>query len=402
MDRRLFLKSSLAAAALARLGVTKEPPVQTTDIVAGNNLFALDLFGKVRKEEGNLFCSPFSVSTALAMASVGARGKTAEEMIDLLHFPGAPEAGHSVLGKLIQQFSADDPRRGYLLAVANALWTDKSFGFKKEFLDFVNKHYAAKLTDLDFVHQSEKSRQTINQWVEKQTHERIKDLMPSGSIDSETRLVITNAIYFKGTWADQFNKNATKDEMFQVTDTEKIKTPMMHRSGSYGYFENGAVQLLSIPFKGRELSMLFALPKNKGGLADLEAKLTADNVRTWIAAVRPAEITVALPKFELTKKFDLIPTLRDMGMKAAFTGGADFSGISESGKLFISDVVHKAFVLVNEEGAEAAASTGIGFKLTAAPVRKEFRADHPFLFFIRDNKSGSILFIGRLANPSSK
>lgn len=399
MDRRLFLKSSLALAAMARLGFAKEPPVQLPDIVSGNNSFTFELFDKVRKEEGNLFCSPFSVSTALAMAAAGARGKTAEEMLDVLHFPGAPEAGHTVLGKLIQQFNADDPKRGYQLAVANALWVANDYGFKKEFLDFVSKHYGARLSELDFAHETEKSRQTINQWVEKQTHDRIKDLMSEGTIKKDTRLVITNAIYFKGNWADQFDKKATRDEPFQVSDAQKVKTPMMHRTGSYGYFENEIVQLLSIPFKGRDLSMMFALPKKTGALADLESKTTAASVGTWVAGIRPSEVVVALPRFELTKKFDLVPTLRDMGMKTAFGPSADFSGLTDKERLYISDVVHKAFVLVNEEGAEAAASTGIGFRPTSMPVRRNFRADHPFLFFIRDNKSGSILFIGRLAHP---
>lgn len=376
--------------------------MQPADVVAGNNQFAFELFSKVRKEEGNLFCSPFSVSTALAMTAAGARGKTAQEMIEVLHFPGAPEAGHSVFGKLIQQFNANDPKRGYLLAVANALWAAKGYDFKKEYLDFVNQHYGARLTELDFANETEKSRQTINQWVEKQTQDRIKDLMPQGSIKGDTRLVLTNAIYFKGNWADQFDKKATREELFEVSADQKIKTPMMHRTGHYGYYENEIVQMLSIPFKSGALSMMFALPKKKGALTELESKATVENVRTWIAGVRVSEVVATLPRFEMTKNFDLVPVLSDMGMKSAFGPMADFTGMSDKEGLMISDVIHKAFVVVNEEGAEAAAATGVTIRPTAMPERKNFRADHPFLFFIRDNKSGSILFIGRLANPSSK
>ncbi len=248
--------------------------MQPVEVVSGNNQFALEFFSKIRHEEGNLICSPFSVSTALAMTAAGARGKTAEQMQNVLHLPENADAAHAAFARLIQQRNGPNQKaRGYALAVANALWGQKDYGFKKAFLEFLQQNYEASLKELDFTAEAEKSRQTINQWVEKQTNDRIKDLLPQGSIMPSTRLVLTNAIYFKGKWADQFNKGATHDELFAISESQKIKTPMMHRSGDYGYFEDEIVQLLSIQFKGNELSMIFALPRKIGGLADLESKI---------------------------------------------------------------------------------------------------------------------------------
>ena len=235
---------------------------------------------------------------------------------------------------------------------------------------------------------SEKSRQIINRWVEKETRDKIKELLSPGIISASTRLVLTNAIYFKGDWADKFDKKATIDEQFQLADGQKVKTPMMRRTGDYGYFENDLVQLLAMTFKGRELSMLFVLPRKKGTLAEVEAKTTADSVRSWIAGIRGSEVVVALPKVEITKKTEMAETLREMGMKSALSPEADFSGMSEKEGLMISDVIHKAFVQVNEEGAEAAGATGVVMKPTAMPVQKNFRADHPFCL-IRDNRSAA-------------
>jgi serpin B len=400
MHRRLFLKSSLALAAIARFGFAKEPPVLNTEVATGNNQFALELFAKLRKEEGNLFCSPFSVSTALAMTSVGARGKTADEMSQVLHLPADRESAHTAFAALIQQLNAANDKRGYQLAVANALWGARGYGFKREFLDHTRKHYGAGLTELDFINETEKSRETINRWVEKETRDKIKDLLSPGILGADTRLVLTNAIYFKGDWADKFDKKATIDEQFHLAGEQKVKAPMMHRTGDYGYFENDLVQVLAMTFKGRELSMIFVLPRKNGTLPEVEAKATPENVRTWLAGIRGSEIVVALPKFEITKKTEMADTLREMGMKSALSPSADFSGMSEKEGLMISDVIHKAYVAVNEEGAEAAAATGVVMKATAMPVRRIFRADHPFLFMIRDNKSGGILFIGRVANPA--
>ena len=405
MNRRSFLTSSLALLAVARLARSAESPVDPRGMVDGNNRFALELYAKLRATKGNVFCSPFSVSSALAMTALGARGKTAEQMSEVLHLSPNGEQTHAGFAALIRQLNAGGEKRGYQLSVANALWGQKGYGFTPEYLRTAKAHYGAGLSELDFASSPEAARKTINAWVEKETREKIKDLLDKDSVLPATRLVLTNAIYFKGDWADQFNKEATLDEIFLVSDEKKVKVPMMHRTGGYRYFENDRLQMLGVPYKGKELSMFFLLPRKKDGLTDLETAATLDNVPKWIGKMYGTDVIVTLPKFKMTAEFKLVPTLQAMGMTAPFADGADFSGMSEKEGLVISDVIHKAFVEVNEEGAEAAAATAVivkeaaiaGGPNTQTPV---FRADHPFLFLIRDNRNGSILFVGRVANPA--
>lgn len=401
MDRRSFLTSSLALLAIARLARSEEPPVNPRGVVDGNNRFALELYAKLREAKGNLFCSPFSISSALAMTALGARGKTAEQMGEVLHLPHN-EQTDAGFAALMRQLNVGADKRGYQLSVANALWGQKGYGFKPDYLRTVKSHYGAGLSELDFAANPDAARKTINSWVEKETCEKIKDLLAKDTVGSATRLVLTNAIYFKGDWADQFNKKATYDEPFFTGDGKSAEAPMMHRTAKYGYFDNDQLQALSMPYKGKELSMLFLLPRKKDGLAGLETAATAENVQKWIDRTRSAEVIVTLPKFKMTAEFRLVPTLMAMGMKDAFDASADFSGMSDREGLVISDVIHKAFVEVNEEGAEAAGATGVVVKETAiAPPKQSpvFRAIHPFLFLIRDNRSGSILFVGRVAKP---
>lgn len=402
MDRRSFLTSSLALLAFARLARSAEQPVEPRGVVDGNNRFALELYAKLREAKGNLFCSPFSISSALSMTALGARGKTAEQMGEVLHLPHADQT-HSGFAALIRQLNSGGEKRGYQLSVANALWGQKGFGFKPEYLRTVKTYYGAGLSELDFAANPEAARKVINDWVEKETRERIKDLLAKGTIDGATRLVLTNAIYFKGDWADQFDKKSTYDEPFFTGDGKSAEAPMMHRTGKYGYFDNDQLQALSMPYKGKELSMVFLLPRKKDGLAALEIAATADNVPKWLDRVSTTEVIVTLPKFKMTAEFKLVPTLMALGMKDAFdAAAADFSGMSDREGLVISDVIHKAFVEVNEEGAEAAGATAVIVKEAAIAPPKQtpvFRADHPFLFLIRDNRNGSILFVGRVAKP---
>jgi serpin B len=402
MNRRSFIKSSLALLAVARMGRSTEPVIDTHSLVEGNSRFALELYAKLREAKGNIFCSPFSISSALAMTSLGARGKTAAQMSDVLHLPAAAPAEFSAI---LGQLNGGTDKRGYQLNVANALWGQKGYGFRDEFLRTAKAHYGAGLNEMDFAADAEAARKTINGWVEKETRDKIKDLLAPGTIMADTRLVLTNAIYFKGDWADQFNKKATFDEPFFAGGDKSAKVPMMHRTGHYTFFQNDDLQMLSAPYKGKELSMLFLLPRKKDGLADLESAATPDNVPKWIAKLYGTDVIVTLPKFKMTAEFKLVPTLRSMGMTEPFGPTADFSGMSEKEGLLISDVIHKAFVEVNEEGAEAAAATGVVMRPTAMPQGGPkpipvFRADPPFLFLSRDNRNGSILFVGRVANPA--
>ena len=381
-------------------------------VVEGNNMFALELYAKLRSQGGNLFVSPYSISTALAMTHAGARGRTASQMAQVLHFPAIAEPSSpgsdqrqfaSAYGQIIKDLNKRGEKGAYTLNVANALWGQKGFGFRKEFLELVRTDFGGQLTEVDFVRAVEAARKTINTWVEKQTKGKIKDLIPAGVLDSMTRLVLTNAIYFKGNWARQFKKDQTQDAPFVLADGRRIETLMMNQTAQFGYTETETLQGLELPYVDRELSMIILLPKEPDGLSKLEEALTAENLSQWLARLNSREVVVSVPKFKVTTQFSLASVLKSMGMTDAFSDGADFSGMDGKKDLFISAVIHKAYVDVNEEGTEAAAATGVTLKLTSfgpseTPV---FRADHPFLFLIRDNKSGGILFIGRVMNPEA-
>jgi serpin B len=254
-----------------------------------------------------------------------------------------------------------------------------------------------------FVQATDDARQTINRWVEEQTKDKIKDLIQPGILDRMTRLVLTNAIYYKAPWQTPFYESLTKPEEFQVTVDQKVKVPTMHHEGGFKYLDGGNFQLLDMPYKSQEQSMLVLLPKKIDGLIELEKTLTPPNLESWLAKSRRQEVRVTFPKFKFTREFELNKKLAEMGMPLAFSDRADFSGMDGRKDLFISNVIHKAFVDVHEKGTEAAAATAIGVKATSAPPvpTQVFKADHPFVFVIRDNRTGSILFLGRVTNPQT-
>lgn len=393
----------------------KEDPLKadTAAVVAGNTEFALELYAKlkddlnIKEADGNLFFSPYSISTALAMTWAGARGETEKQMADVLHFSLPQERVHQALGALEKQLNAADKNRGYQLSVANALWGQKGYGFLNEFLTLTKKNYDAGLRELDFVNpvEREKARKTINKWVEKKTNKKIKDLIQPGILNELTRLVLTNAIYFKGDWAIQFDKKDTRDAPFKLSADKEVTVPMMHLEDRFKYAETNDLQILELPYKGQDLSMIVLLPKKVDGLAELEKSLTVKNLDTWLSELRKQEVRVYLPKFKMTTgPLELRNILKSMGMKDAFSlPPADFSGMTGTKDLFISNVLHKAFVAVDEKGTEAAAATAVGMTTTAIPKPPViFRADHPFVFLIKDNRSGSILFMGRVMNPAKQ
>ncbi len=400
-------------------------------VVEGNNEFALALFAELRAEKGNLFFSPYSISTALAMTCTGARGRTETQMAEVLHFlimPGdierdpsrgatkstepvwSKEYFHSVFGAIIKDLNSRGQKGGYELTVANALWGQQGYEFLKEFLEFIKTKYDGQLNEVDFITDTETARKTINAWVEEKTKNKIKDLIPSGVLSELTRLVLTNAIYFKGNWARQFETDRTRSAPFTLISGGKVDVPMMNQTAEFGYMETEDFQGLELPYVDNELSMIIFLPKTsevlslpKGdGLADFEKTLTTENLSQWMSRLHERKVIVSVPKFKMTDEFSLVSVLKSMGMIDAFApDAADFSGMNGKKDLFISAVVHNAYVDVNEEGTEAAAATGIVVGVTSVgpshtPI---FRADHPFLFLIRDNHSGSILFIGRVMSP---
>jgi serpin B len=396
-------------------------------VVEGNNKFALELYAKLRAREGNLFFSPYSISTALAMTYAGARGQTEAQMARVLHFPTVPggigpkpnkaSSGpmttmrvwdrmrfHSAFGAIIKDLNARGEKGGYELSVANALWGQKGYGFLEDFLELIKTNYDGRLSEVDFAKATEAARKTINTWVEKKTKNKIKDLIPKGVLNRLTRLVLTNAIYFKGNWASQFKKDRTQDAPFTLAGGEKVDVPMMNQTAEFNYMETEDFQGLELPYVDDELSMIILLPKRVDGLAEFEKTLTLKNLSQWLARLRKRKVIVSVPKFKMTSQFRLADVLKAMGMTDAFVPDvADFSRMNGKRDLFIWAVIHKAYVDVNEEGTEAAAATGVVVGITSVmPGRiPVFRADHPFLFLIRDNHSGSILFIGRVMNPKA-
>jgi serpin B len=390
--------------------------MNTRIIVEGNNRFALGLFAKLQSRKGNLFFSPYSISTALAMACAGARGQTESQMTEVLHFPVADNrtmdsAPKPLLdrrqfaaefGKIIKDLNERGQKGAYTLNIANALWGQKGYGFLEAYLKLV-ENYDGQLNEVDFERAAEAARKTINAWVEKKTAGKIKNLISPGVLDSMTRLVLTNAIYFKGNWARQFEKKRTQDASFTLAEGQKVDVPMMNQKAEFGYMETDTFQALEMPYVDQELSMVILLPKKSDALDEFEKTLTPDNLSQWLAKIHKQEVIVFVPKFKMTSQFSLASVLKSMGMTGAFSSDANFSGMDGKRDLFISAVIHKAYVDVNEEGTEAAAATGVVMRLTSIgpnpiPV---FRADHPFLFLIRDNLTGSILFIGRVENPKA-
>jgi serpin B len=415
MNAKLILLSLIMSANFLPFSRAQAAPSATEKaVVAGNTRFAINLYHQLPSREGNLFFSPYSISTALAMTYGGARGNTAQQMAQALQFNLPDDKLNPAFAALHEELNAIRQKGEVQLSVANSLWPQSGFEFHRDYLDLCRKYYGTDVFPVDYVGHAEDSRQAINRWVEDNTSHKIVDLLGPGSMDG-ARLVLVNAIYFKGKWAKQFNADNTQDEPFYTSPTASVTAPLMQQTDKFGYAEFDGVQVLELPYAGGDLSMLVLLPRgtNDAGplapretnydLGQLEAKLTPENLALWTTKMTSQKVRVFLPKFEPTSEFSLGETLGAMGMTDAFDPNkADFSGMDGRRDLYISKVVHKAFVDVNEEGTEAAAATGVIMTLSAElpaniPV---FRADHPFLFLIRDNRTGSILFLGRMTNPA--
>ncbi len=370
-----------------------------------NNEFALKLYSKLAKDnEGeNLFFSPYSISTALAMTYEGAESKTAEEIREVFGFPEEDDARRPAMAALYNRLNPENPE--YELKTANALWIQDSFKILNDFTDTIERYYVGSAKNVDFEGDTEKSRETINDWVAQKTNDIINELFPEGSITPLTRLVLTNAIYFKGDWVMEFDEDLTEDSPFRVNDTTTVDVPMMRSiERKYGYYEDDSVQILELGYKGDRLSMLVILPEDED-LASLEETISLEKVSEWREGIVERDLNIYLPKFKLDTKYDLKKQLDSLGMPLAFTppsqNGADFSGITGKRDLFVGAIVHDAFISVDEVGTEAAAATGVEMRLEMAmegpPV---FRANRPFLFLIQEKESGNILFLGRVINPS--
>jgi serpin B len=363
-----------------------------------NNAFAFALYDQLRVGAGNRFVSPVSLSLALSMTSLGAAGTTEAEMRAALRLP---ESGaHASFGALQRELT-DDRGPKTQIAIANRLWGQAGYAFQDAFLAAATKHYGAGLERVDFA-ASEAARATINGWVSGQTHEKIPNLIPSGLLTAQTKLVLTNAVYFKGLWAEAFAAADTKPADFFVSADKTVSAELMYRKGSFDYAEDERAQVLSMPYQGAGISMIVVLPKAKDGLAALEAGLAAD-LPGWLDALGGRRIEVYFPRFEMRVNTAMKAPLTALGMRTAFTQAADFSPMSGAKDLYISAVIHEAYVLVDEAGTEAAAATAVVMTRKSAAPRPApvFRADHPFFFALRDDRSGALLFMGRVADPTA-
>ncbi len=359
------------------------------------NQLSIDLYRSLSTEnDNNLFLSPYSISTALAMVYGGAGGTTEEQMNRTLHF-GGQGATHPALSHFRKKLNSIQKKRHIQLNVANSLWPQKDYTFLPDYLAMTTEFYGSEIEAVDYRTDTEGARTKINDWVADQTNDRIKDLIPEGMLDPLTRLVLANAIYFKGDWASPFKPGRTRPAPFKLLDGTTVEVPMMSQTAHFKLSHTPEFQALELPYEGDDLSMLILLPSEPGKLPNLEKSLTSETFDRL--EFNEMKVMVHLPKFKIESSFSLGDTLAAMGMPLAFSDQADFSGMTGTRDLFIGAIVHKAFVEVNEEGTEAAAATAVGMRTTSMPSM--FKANHPFLFLIRENKTGTLLFIGRVTDP---
>lgn len=388
----------------------------TQEVVNAVNQFTFDLYYQLEQSEtGNIFYSPYSIFSALAMTYEGAKGETADEMESVLHFPEV-DTLRANFAAIYNNINKED--KEYELRTGNALWVQQDYPLLEDYLDIVERYYGGKATNVDFVRETEKSRQTINSFIEEQTNGKIKDLIPKGALNELTRLVLTNAVYFKGSWEWEFDKSETREKDFKITPNEVVKTQMMHMDPDkteFNYAELEKLQILELPYKGENISMLILLPK-QGETYDYEneevivynytigdIELSAEKLNEYKAQMEETKLdSISVPKFEFDTKYFMKEVLSAIGMHSAFSSDADFSGIDGTRNLFISQVIHQAYVKVDEEGTEAAAATAVGMVESAMPRNLNiFNADHPFVFIIQEKETGAILFLGKVVNPTA-
>jgi len=384
-------------------------PGKLGELVAGNSNFAFDLYDAIGGENGNLFYSPYSISLALAMTYAGARGETETQMADTLHFTLPQAQLHPTLNALDLELASRGQGargrdgKGFRLRIANSIWGEKTYTFLPAFLDALAVNYGAGMRLSDFKGAPEQSRVRINNWVEDQTESRIKNLIPQGLIDTFTRLVLVNAIYFNAAWAKQFAPEMTHDGDFRPLDGGPITVPMMEQTEEFRYTDGSGWQAAELMYDKNELSMLILLPES-GKFDEFESSLDNAGVDQIVAGLGTRDVHITMPKFRIETEFMLSDTLQAMGMPDAFDPSvADLSGMDGTRNLSITEVVHKAFCLVDENGTEAAAATAVIIGEVSAPDPSQivqFNVDRPFIFLIRDNDTGAILFVGRVLNPT--
>jgi len=379
-----------------------------TTLVDGNNAFTLDIYNSLRSESGNLILSPYSISLALAMTYAGARGETETQMADVLHFTQGQPATHSTFNALDlalenDPLNLDKDQEPLKLNIANAVWAEQTFSFLPEFLDTIAANYGAGIHLADFINNFDQERIGINNWVSDKTENKINDLLQDGTLSTDTRMVLVNAIYFKADWLSKFDPNSTYDSIFHLLDGNEISTPTMsNHMFAIPYITGSGYQAVELAYAGKTAAMDIILP-DEGTFNTFESSFNKDVYDQIISGMQPSGgISISLPKFEFTKEFGLADILNEMGMSDAFDRStADFSGMTGEKNLFISKVIHKAFVAVDEEGTEAAAATAVIMETAGAMMPDaSFIANRPFIFVIRNTMNGQVLFVGRVLNPS--
>lgn len=368
---------------------------------AQSSKFALDIYKQFAGEfEDNIFFSPFSISIAMGMTYAGAEGETKEQIAQVFNFPLNDKNLHKELGSTQRQIVSRGSK-GVEISIANQLWADKQYKFKCSYLRGVKRAYGAPVKRMAFRSNPDESRKEINSWVEKQTRDRIKDLLPSGSISDMTALVLTNAIYFKGQWDVKFKEENTKQGTFTTLSRKEVTVDMMTIQEKFNLYQGDGIQLIELPYSGKEFSMLVLLPNEGVSIKDVEKKLTLENLNRHIDLMAQSDVLLSLPKFKFDSEFELKTVLTRMGMPIAFSNRADLSRMSGNKELKIDEVYHKAFVEVSEEGTEAAAATAVVIVRKSVTIPVEFNANRPFIFIIRENSSGNMLFMGRVTNPNN-
>ena len=378
-------------------------------LVRGNNAFALDLYQVLSNGEGNLFYSPFSISQALAMTLAGAKGETERQMADTLQYELSQDRLHTAFNALDRELASrgksprDEDDHYFQLNVANATWGQQDYEFLTGFLDVLAENYGAGLRPLDFAGAPEEVRVRINDWISGETEEKIRDLLPPGAVDSRTRLVLTNAVYFNASWTWPFDKQLTQERPFHLPEGGRVEAPMMSETSKdfYGYAKGGGYQAVDVPYSLGEMSMTILLP-DEGTFQEFEDSLNAEALDRILDGIEIDYVTLTMPLFKFESQFDLGETLAEMGMPDAFGADADFSGMTGTRELRISKVVHKAFVSVDERGTEAAAATAVVVP-TSGPTKEPIpvTVDRPFIILIRDRATGTLLFLGRVMNPAT-
>jgi serpin B len=408
----LFLSAcgpaQVAASQLSRVESPNAPASDLGQLVAGNTAFAFDLYQAVRSQSGNLVYSPYSISLAFSMVYGGAAGETARQMAEVLHY-SLPAARFHPAFNTLDVALADRPNQAvdvpekerFQLSIANATWAQKDYAFLPAYLDLLALNYGAGMHLVDFRNAPETARKQVNAWVSEQTKKRIQDILPVNSVDLHTVLVLANAIYFKADWQSEFNAGFTNPGSFHLLDGSTVNIPMMQKqpAESYAYAEGDGWQAISLPYKGGLAGMAIILPK-QGTFEDFEAGLTTGKYQSIVSALKSQTVNLSLPKFKFEAELELKKTLTGMGMQDVFTENvADLSRMDGMHRLYLSEAFHKAFIAVDEKGTEAAAATAIVAAPASAFGGANMRIDRPFLFFIRDVPSGTVLFMGRVVDP---